>query len=399
MYINDIITDIQSTMKLFADDTSMYSFINDPVIQSQTLNADLNKIDVWAKKWKVNFNQTKTELMVLSRKINPIIPPLFFDDVQLEPIDCHKHLGIILQKDCKWDQHIKSIVTKCRLLINCLRSYKYRLGRRALENIYKAYILPHFDYGDVLWDGCTETQAEELESLHLDALRTIIGTVRGTSHEKIYSESGFTTLSERRKRHKLIMYHKIVNEHVPNYLHSNLPPLVTDNIPYNLRRQYEREGLAWDICRFRDSFFLATSALWNNLPAHIQTSISVSQLKRFLSRDDPIIPPNYFSGERKEQLIHCKLRLGMSDLNQDMVNRHISINSSCACGSPSETAIHFLLQCPLFQDIRSTTIYKLPNQQQRLNILLFGSNVLPQADNIVIFNTVHQFIRSSNRFT
>jgi hypothetical protein len=366
----------------------MYSFLSDPIQQSEILNADLDKIDSWAKKWKVNFNQTKTELMILSRKTNPTVYPLFFDNVCLQPIDCHKHLGVILQNDCKWDSHIKSIITKCRLLINCLRSYKYRLSRRALENIYKSYILPHFDYADVLWDGCTETLSDELELLHLDALRTIIGTVRGTSHGKIYAESGFTTLRERRKRHKLTMYHKIVNQHVPNYLQLNLPPLVSENIPYDLRRPLEREHLAWDICRFKDSFFLDTSALWNRLPEYIQNSDSMSQLKNHISRNDPAIPLCYYSGDRKEQLIHCKLRLRMSDLKQDMVNRHIS----------SENAKHFLLNCPLYAEMRIQTIFQLPVQQQKLNILLSGSEALPQADNMIIFQAVHGFIKLSKRF-
>ena len=63
--------------------------------------------------------------------------------------------------------------------------------------------MPHFDFPDVIWDNCTNEQVDALETLHLDALRTIIGTVRGTSHHKLYKESGFTSLKERRKRHKI----------------------------------------------------------------------------------------------------------------------------------------------------------------------------------------------------
>ena len=47
-------------------------------------------------------------------------------------------------------------------------------------------------------------QRLKLESLHLDGIRTIIGAVRGTCHQKLYAESGFTTLRERRFRHKII---------------------------------------------------------------------------------------------------------------------------------------------------------------------------------------------------
>ena len=83
--------------------------------------------------------------------------------------------------------------------------------------MYKSFILPRLDYADVTWDNCSLKLAEEMESLHLDAIRTIIGAVRGASHQKLYTESGFTTLRERRFRHKIIMYLKIVQENTPTY--------------------------------------------------------------------------------------------------------------------------------------------------------------------------------------
>ena len=148
----------------------------------------------------------------------------------------HKHLGVILQNDCKWNSHVESIVAKVRPLIACLRSFKYKFNRRTLETLYKSYVLPHLDYSDVIWDNCSATLANELEKLHLEALRIITGSVRGTSHEKLYKESGFVTLQARRDRHKLIVFYKIVHGLLPIYLTAYLPPLVTEVNPYHRRR-------------------------------------------------------------------------------------------------------------------------------------------------------------------
>ena len=111
------------------------------------------------------------------------------------------------------------LIAKCRCQVACLRSFKYRLSRKALETMYRSFIVPQLHYADVIWDNCSLKLAEELESLHFDAIRTIIGAVRGTSHQKLYTESGFTTLRERRFRHKIIMYHKIAQENTPTYPH------------------------------------------------------------------------------------------------------------------------------------------------------------------------------------
>ena len=88
----------------------------------------------------------------------------------------------------------------------------------------------------------------------------------------------------------------------------------------------------------------------------------------------------------------------MSDLKQDMVNRHIANDPSCTCGFPSETANHYFLRCPLYDEIRNQTIFTLQDEQQALSILLECSPFLSQADNIVISQAVHQFIKTSKRF-
>ena len=51
------ITDkIVSTVKLFADDTSIFSDVNDANISADELSKDLQKISEWVYKWKMSFN-------------------------------------------------------------------------------------------------------------------------------------------------------------------------------------------------------------------------------------------------------------------------------------------------------------------------------------------------------
>ena len=176
------------------------------------------------------------------------------------------------------------------MLIACLRHYKYRLSRKALETMYKSFILPIFDYADVLWDNCTDTQANTLETLHLEAIRIIIGGVRGTSHEKLYKESGFCSLKERRKRHKLIQFHKIVNGKCPQYLQDLLPSLVSEVNPYHRRRPLDRIVPRSKTEIHRKSFFPSTTHLWNSLPDRVKTIDSIGQFKRYLSITDVTVP-------------------------------------------------------------------------------------------------------------
>ena len=105
----------------------------------------------------------------------------------------------------------------------------------------RSFIMPHFDFSDVIWGNRTNEQAEALETLHLDGLRTIVGSVLGTSHQKLYNKSGFTSLKERRKRHKLILYSEIAHGVVSAYMSNHLPDLMANINPYHRRQPLERQ--------------------------------------------------------------------------------------------------------------------------------------------------------------
>ena len=121
---------------------------------------------------------------------------------------------------------------------------------------------------------------EHARNLHLEAISIIAGAVKGTSHEKLYKESGFCTLKERRKRHKLLMFHKMINHHCPRYLSNLLPPLVSTTNPHHRRQPYERDIPAHKTELYANSFIPPTTQLWNTLPEIIPVNLSISLLEK-----------------------------------------------------------------------------------------------------------------------
>ena len=61
IYINDLPQGPHSDVKLFANDTSLFSVIHDVVATSATLNSDLVKIQEWAYNWKKPFNPDRNK--------------------------------------------------------------------------------------------------------------------------------------------------------------------------------------------------------------------------------------------------------------------------------------------------------------------------------------------------
>ena len=56
IYINDIVTDIEASIRLFADDTSLYNVIETPDASAAVINSDLQKIATWSSSWLVTLN-------------------------------------------------------------------------------------------------------------------------------------------------------------------------------------------------------------------------------------------------------------------------------------------------------------------------------------------------------
>ena len=106
--------------------------------------------------------------------------------------------------------------------------------------------------------------------------------------------------------------------------------------------------------------------------------------------NDPLVPTYFYCGDRKPQTIHCKLRLNMSDLNDDLYLRHISDNRTYDCGHFREDAKHFLLHCPMFSTARATSIKILPPIATDIAILLSGSQTFSLSFNRFIFLIVQE---------
>ena len=71
VYINDSPEGLTSNVKLFADDTSLFSVVRDSSSSSITFNEDISKISGWGYKWKMLFDpdaSKQAQEIVFSRK-------------------------------------------------------------------------------------------------------------------------------------------------------------------------------------------------------------------------------------------------------------------------------------------------------------------------------------------
>ena len=125
IYINDLVGNLTSEVKLFADDTSLFSVVYDESVTAEKLNKDLETISKWAHQWKMQFNPDKNKQavqVIFSHKSpKPPHPPLYFNQAEVPVVKQHKHLGMILHSKLEFSAHVKEVIVKARRGIGMIR--------------------------------------------------------------------------------------------------------------------------------------------------------------------------------------------------------------------------------------------------------------------------------------
>ena len=395
IYINDIVNDISSEIRLFADDTSLYIIVDNPVASAAAINGDLRLIHTWSKTWLVDFNPTKTESLIISRKnIKPFHPDVSMNNVVIKNVDIHKHLGISFSNDAKWNSHIELTVSRAWKRIGLLRSLKFLLNRSCLEKLYISFIRPILEYSNSVWDNCSQEQKNDIESVQTEAARIVSGATKLCNIDNMYNDLKWESLSSRRSKHKLVIFYKMFHGLTPSYL-SNLIPINNQN-RYNLRNISNVPLIHARTQLYKNSFLPSVIRDWNNLPDNIRMLPTLSSFKHYLKSNIQKPPEYYKVGSRLGQIHHTRLRLNCSSLHFDLHRKNIIDDPHCSCGA-IETTNHFLTECPNYTLQRGIYLSNLPCPMI-INVLLYGSDRLSLRENCHIFLNVQQFIVASKRF-
>ena len=108
------------------------------------------------------------------------------------------------------------------------------LPRITLVTIYKAFVRPHMDYGDILYDQAFNNSFHDRRE-SIQACLAITGAIRGTSREKLYQELSLELLRLRRWYRKLCLFYKIFKNEHSQYLFHLIPVRHSSHTLRNVR--------------------------------------------------------------------------------------------------------------------------------------------------------------------
>ena len=244
----------------------------------------------------------------------------------------------------------------------------------------------------------SQHQKDQVEKVQNEAARIVTGCSKLVSLADLNRESGWESLSERRYKHKLILFFKMINGLVPSYLNSLVPVTIGSTSSYNLRGSHNLQGITCRTNLYLNSFLPSVVTDWNALPIDVRNVDSLSAFKRYINRDKPNPNKLYFFGERKIQVIHARLRTKCSSLHQHLYFRNLIDSPLCDCGK-IESNQHYFFECRYYHEFRNSLFQSVSEiSTVSLQTLLFGDENLSLADNGKILTAVHSYIIDTNRF-
>ena len=127
----------------------------------------------------------------------------------------HKRRGMILDSKVSYENRLQSVFSGVNKTIGLLRKFQPTLPIKSLVTIYKSFIRPHLDCGDVIYDRASkESFHQSLESLQYCTAIAITRTIRRASSEKLLQDLDLeiiiNTLAE-----KIMLFYKLIKEQSP----------------------------------------------------------------------------------------------------------------------------------------------------------------------------------------
>ena len=280
IHINDLPSNVRSTVRLFADDCLLYRAIR-CAQDSLVLQQDLWALDRWALKWGMRFNVKKCNILRVCRSKTPISHMYTLGGQVLVEVDSAKYLGISISSELDWSPHVDSVTGKANNTLAFLRRNIKCCPQSLKELAYISLVRSQLEYAAATWDPHLVGHINKLERIQRRAARFVCNDYSYySSVSSMLSTLGWTDLATRRKDLRLALFYKVVQ---------GLVAMPTDDFLIKAdSRTRAANPLKYRTLRtntevFRHSFFPRTVPDWNFLPTNIVEAPSIDAFKARLA--------------------------------------------------------------------------------------------------------------------
>ena len=281
VYINDIVN-ISKKLKfiLFADDTNIFYTGKTSQDVFHVLNCELLILSDWFKLNKLSLNISKTNYMVFKNCKNKFDGSISIDGVKVQRVNSTKFLGVIIDENLNWCEHIRNVELKVSRQLGILHKSGRVLDSKCLHTLYCSLILPQLSYCCEIWGNNYMSRLGNLVKLQKRAMRIIDSSDYRAHTNPIFIKYKRLKMVDIINLKTLVIVYKAKH----NLLPANLQRLfhsVNDSHKYltrsstrgNFSKNYVRSALKSRCITFKGV------QLWNDLQLNVNDIVSVRAFK------------------------------------------------------------------------------------------------------------------------
>ena len=255
---------------MFADDCCLQFRGSNMNSLVSTCNDDLSLFEQWSNANKLSINVRKTQCMFISNTENILQPnSISIFNVCLDIVEKYKFLGVEIDNNVRFNDHIISIRGKISKTIGILFRLRDTLPRSSLKSIYYALIHPYIEYCLPIYGGTYEVHLNPLFVLQKSALRAI-------NNAGYYDETNILFYNS-----KILKLHDLYKLDLAVYLykHPELRDAHRRNHSYPTRFSSELLPPMERLRSSSQSVIYNAINIWNSLPSDLQNSTSLDIFK------------------------------------------------------------------------------------------------------------------------
>ena len=202
----------------------------------------------------------------------------------LDSVSSAKYLGITIQQDMDWDNHINNVVNKASRMLGFLWRNQKISSSAIKDRAYKAFVRPILEYASSARDPYTQKSIDKLEAVQRRAAPFVLNRYHNTSSVNLMLDSlGWPSLEQRRKTSRLGVMFKICNGLVQcPIIKTKLVPPPPHHTLRQRRTHCQQLSLITTRTQYRGGSFLPrTIRDWNSLSID---AVEVTTVDTFVSR-------------------------------------------------------------------------------------------------------------------
>ena len=274
IYINDLTKELNSTVRLFADDTIAYITV-DSNNDANQLQQDLDCLARWEEKWQMKFHPEKCQVLRVSKKLKPSYTGSYrLNGHLLEVVDHAKYLGLTIQGNLRWDKHVSNVTNKANSTLAVLKRNVGVQSKVIKSSAYTALVRPHLEYCSSVWDPYTKGLSDKIEMVQRRSARWVFNKYRtcpdSTGPTEMLRDLDWPPLLYKMSNNLVNCSYNSLLCPYP-YTTKNMPAHAFKPLDLNPRKLY-----------FSNTFFPRTVQEWNLLPPNTAEAPSLEAFKALL---------------------------------------------------------------------------------------------------------------------